>query len=175
MAAEQPSTRASARPRPSDELELEIGSLAQGGRGVARLNGYVVFVAGALPGDTVRVAVTKSKRNYAEARALEIVRPSPDRLPDRCIHGGEPCPGAPWQGLPYEQQLRHKSQQVDEALRRLGEFDPRGVRMVELHFFAGLSMKETAGELGLTERTAYREWRIIKSWLGGELAGGRSA
>ena len=123
MAAEEPSTPTRARPRPSDELELEIGSLAQGGRGVARLNGYVVFVAGALPGDTVRAAVTKSKRNYAEARAIEIVRPSPDRLPDRCTHGGDPCPGAPWQGLPYEQQLRHKSQQVDEALRRLGGLD----------------------------------------------------
>ncbi len=112
-----------ARPRPADELELEIGSLAQGGRGVARRDGYVIFVAGALPGDLVRAAVTKSKRSYAEARVVEIVRPASDRVPDRCVHGGEPCPGAPWQGLPYEQQLRHKSEQVDEALRRLGGLD----------------------------------------------------
>ncbi|MGH2987839.1 MAG: 23S rRNA (uracil(1939)-C(5))-methyltransferase RlmD [Solirubrobacterales bacterium] len=111
------------RPRPADELELEIDSLAQGGRGVARRNGYVVFVAGALPGDVVRAAVTKSKRSYAEARVVEIVRPAPDRVPDRCVHGGEPCPGAPWQGLPYEQQLHHKREQVDEALRRLGGLD----------------------------------------------------
>jgi len=118
-----PASEKSTRPRPADELELEIGSLAQGGRGVARRNGYVVFVAGALPGDVVRASVTKSKRSYAEARVVEIVRPAPDRVPDRCVHGGEPCPGAPWQGLPYEEQLRHKSEQVAEALTRLGGLD----------------------------------------------------
>ena len=41
-------------------------------------------------------------------------------MPDRCDHGGEPCPGAPWQGLAYEQQLRHKQDQVGEALTRIG-------------------------------------------------------
>ena len=50
-------------------------------------------------------------------------RPSPDRVPDRCDHGGEPCPGAPWQGLAYEQQLSIKQQQVDDSLRRLGGLD----------------------------------------------------
>ena len=118
-----PTTGSTARPRVADELELRIDSLAQGGRGVARRNGYVVFVAGALPGDTVRATVTKSKRNYAEARATEIVSPAAERVPDRCTHGGEPCPGAPWQGLPYEEQLRHKAEQLDEALRRLGGLD----------------------------------------------------
>ena len=116
-------TTATPRPRPREELELEITGLAHGGRGVARRDGYVVFVSGALPGDTVRAAVTKSKRRFAEARVVELLRPSPDRVPDRCDHGGEPCPGAPWQGLPYEQQLRHKSEQVDDALRRIGGLD----------------------------------------------------
>jgi 23S rRNA (uracil1939-C5)-methyltransferase len=108
------------RPRSGQELELEIESLAQGGRGVARANGYVVFVAGGLPGDRVRARLGKAKRKYAEASAIELLRPSPERVPDRCEHGGEPCPGAPWQGLAYERQLEHKSSQVDEALRRLG-------------------------------------------------------
>jgi 23S rRNA (uracil1939-C5)-methyltransferase len=111
------------RPRPREELELEVESLAYGGRGVARRNGYVVFVSGALPGDRVRARVTKSKRNHGEATALELLRPSPDRVPDRCDHGGEPCPGAPWQGLAYEQQLAHKQEQVDDALRRIGHLD----------------------------------------------------
>jgi 23S rRNA (uracil1939-C5)-methyltransferase len=102
---------------------LEIDSLAQGGRGVARADGYVLFVSGALPGDTVRARVTKSKRGYGEASVLEIVAPSPRRIPDRCVHDGEPCPGAPWQGLPYDDQLAEKSRQVDEALRRLGGLD----------------------------------------------------
>jgi len=116
-------TRAGGRPRQGAELELEIDSLAQGGRGVARANGYVVFVAGALPGDRVRARLTKSKRDYGEAKAVELLRPSPQRIPDRCLHDGDPCPGAPWQGLPYELQLEHKAAQVDDALRRLGGLD----------------------------------------------------
>src|SRR5918994_5135578 len=108
------------RPARGESLLLEIDSLAYGGKGIARRDGYVVFVSGALPGDRVRAEVTRAKRGYAEARATEIVSPSPDRVPERCDHGGEPCPGAPWQALPYEEQLRHKQQQVDDSLRRLG-------------------------------------------------------
>jgi 23S rRNA (uracil1939-C5)-methyltransferase len=108
------------RPRRGELLTLDVESLAYGGRGIARRNGYVVFVAGALPGDRVRAEVTKAKRGYAEASALELVRESPDRLPPRCDHSGQPCPGAPWQSLPYEQQLRHKHSQVSDALTRLG-------------------------------------------------------
>ena len=106
-------------PRRGELLELEIDSLAFGGRGVARAEGFVVFVAGALPGDHVRAEVTKGKKRFAEARTVKVLRSSPDRLPDRCVHGGEPCPGAPWQGLPYEQQLHHKQEQVAEALSRI--------------------------------------------------------
>jgi 23S rRNA (uracil1939-C5)-methyltransferase len=119
--SDQTASPAQARPRRGELLTLDVESLAYGGKGVARRNGYVVFVAGALPGDRVRAEVTKSKRGYAEAATLEIVRPSPDRIPPRCDHGGEPCPGAPWQGLAYAEQLRHKQQQVEDALTRLGD------------------------------------------------------
>jgi len=51
---------------------------------------------------------------------VEVVRAAADRLPDRCVHGGEPCPGAPWQGLPYERQLAYKQEQVGDALKRIG-------------------------------------------------------
>jgi 23S rRNA (uracil1939-C5)-methyltransferase len=64
--------------------------------------------------------VTKPKKRFAEARTVEVVRASADRLADTCVHGGEPCPGAPWQGLPYERQLAHKQEQVGEALDRIG-------------------------------------------------------
>jgi len=111
------------RPRRGELLELEVDSLAFGGRGVARTNGYVVFVSGGLPGDRVRAEVTKAKSRFAEARAVELLRPGADRVDDRCLHEGEPCPGAPWQGLAYEQQLVHKREQVDEALRRIGGLD----------------------------------------------------
>ncbi len=99
-------------------LELTIDSLAHGGNGVARRDGYVVFVAGAIPGDHVRAEVGKAKKAYAEARAIEIVTPSPDRIPEFAEH-----PGAPWQVLPYERQLAVKAEQVEDALRRIGRLE----------------------------------------------------
>jgi 23S rRNA (uracil1939-C5)-methyltransferase len=112
-------------------LEVEIDSLAFGGRGVARADGLVVFVAGALPGDRVRAEVTKAKKRFAEARTVELLRPGADRIADRCLHGGEPCPGAPWQGLSYENQLNQKQEQVDEALRRIGGLDGFELERIE--------------------------------------------
>jgi 23S rRNA (uracil1939-C5)-methyltransferase len=110
-------------PRKGERLEVEIDSLAFGGRGVARADGFVVFVAGGLPGDRVLAEVTKGKKRFAEARTVELLRAGADRLPDRCIHGGEPCPGAPWQGLAYERQLAEKQTQVEDSLRRIGGLD----------------------------------------------------
>jgi 23S rRNA (uracil1939-C5)-methyltransferase len=106
------------RPDLGAELELTIDALAYGGNGVARLEGYVLFVSGAVPGDRVRAVVTKRKRHYGEARTLEVLQPGPDRVPPLADH-----PGAPWQVLPYERQLAIKQQQVEDALRRIGHLD----------------------------------------------------
>src|SRR5215217_8998670 len=111
-----PTTRI--RPQRGAELELQVDSLAHGGAGVARLDGYVVFVQGAVPGDRVRAVVGKAKRAYAEARAVELLEPSPDRVEPAAEH-----PGAPWQVLPYERQLREKEDQVRDALERIGRFE----------------------------------------------------
>jgi len=107
-----------ARPQRGDELELTIDTLAYGGAGVARTDGYVVFVSGAVPGDRVRAVIGKRKRSWAEARTVEILAPSPDRVAAVADH-----PGAPWQVLPYERQLEVKAAQVDDALRRIGRLD----------------------------------------------------
>ena len=115
---DSPSGIARIRPGRGDELTLSIDSLAFGGAGVARLDGYVVFVADGVPGDRVRAEVQKAKRAYAEARAIEIVEPSPDRIEPRAAH-----PGAPWQVLPYERQLSVKQDQVEDALRRIGRLE----------------------------------------------------
>jgi len=123
--------RPAARRRRGERIEVEIDSLAFGGRGVARAEGMVVFVAGALPGDRVRAEITKAKRRFAEARAVELLRPGAERVADRCVHDGEPCPGAPWQGLPYERQLEEKSGQVGEALRRIGGLDGFELERIE--------------------------------------------
>ena len=117
-------------PRKGERLEVEIDSLAFGGRGIARADGFVVFVAGGLPGDRVLAEVTKGKKRFAEARTVELLRAGADRVPDRCTHGGEPCPGAPWQGLPYERQLAEKQAQVEDSLRRIGGLD--GFEMEEI-------------------------------------------
>jgi 23S rRNA (uracil1939-C5)-methyltransferase len=119
------------RPKRGEQLTLDVESLAYGGRGIARRNGYVVFVAGALPGDRVRAEVTKAKRGYAEASTVDLLRESPDRVPPRCDHGGEPCPGAPWQSLPYKEQLRHKHSQVEDALVRLGGLEGFDLEPIE--------------------------------------------
>jgi tRNA/tmRNA/rRNA uracil-C5-methylase (TrmA/RlmC/RlmD family) len=110
----------SERPERGQELELTVDSLAYGGEGVARLgeHGYVVFVAGAVPGDRVRAVVYKRKRNYAHARTLEILQAGPERIAPRAEH-----PGVPWQVLPYERQLEIKQTQAQDALRRLGGFE----------------------------------------------------
>jgi 23S rRNA (uracil1939-C5)-methyltransferase len=106
------------RPERGQELELSIDALAYGGAGVARLDGYVVFVRDAVPGDRVRAVVTKRKKAYAEARAVAVLHPSPDRIPAIADH-----PGAPWQVLPYERQLEVKAAQVQDALQRIGHLE----------------------------------------------------
>jgi 23S rRNA (uracil1939-C5)-methyltransferase len=110
--------------RKGEELELAVDSLAYGGNGVARLNGFVVFVRGGLPGDRVRARVTKTKRGFAEAVAEAVLVPSPERVPAPCRHFGV-CGGCRFQDLAYDVQLAEKERQVRDALVRIGRFvDP---------------------------------------------------
>jgi 23S rRNA (uracil1939-C5)-methyltransferase len=101
------------------ELELRIDSLAYGGNGVARLDGFVVFVRRGLPGDHVRARVTNVKRNHAEALAVEVLDPGPERVEAPCRHYPA-CGGCRFQDLAYEAQAAAKEQQVADALRRIG-------------------------------------------------------
>jgi 23S rRNA (uracil1939-C5)-methyltransferase len=102
-----------------EELELDVESLAYGGNGVARLDGFVVFVRRGLPGDRVRARVTKVKRSHAEALAIEVLRPGPERVEAPCAHFPA-CGGCRFQDLAYEVQLEQKQLQVRDALQRLG-------------------------------------------------------
>ena len=107
--------------RKGEELELRVESLAYGGNGVARHDGFVVFVRGALPGDTVSARVTKVKRGFAEGVATEVIVPSADRVPAPCRHFGT-CGGCRFQDLDYAAQLAQKERQVLDALIRIGRF-----------------------------------------------------
>jgi 23S rRNA (uracil1939-C5)-methyltransferase len=102
-----------------EEVVLAIESLAFGGSGVARLDGFVVFVKRALPGDTVRARVTKIKGNHAEAIAEEVLTPGADRVEAPCPHFGD-CGGCRFQDLAYPAQLAAKAVQVRDALVRIG-------------------------------------------------------
>jgi 23S rRNA (uracil1939-C5)-methyltransferase len=102
-----------------DELELRVDSLAYGGNGVARVNGFVVFVRRGLPGDTVRARVTKVKRNHAEALATDVIRAGPHRVDAPCLHYPA-CGGCRFQDLAYDVQLQTKHDQLADSLRRLG-------------------------------------------------------
>src|ERR671939_109763 len=104
------------------ELELDVESLAFGGNGVARLNGFVVFVRRGLPGDRVRARVTKVKRNSAEALARKVLELSAERV--GALGSNFPaCGGCRFQDLAYEAQIAAKEAQVADALRRLGGID----------------------------------------------------
>jgi 23S rRNA (uracil1939-C5)-methyltransferase len=104
------------------ELELRIDSLAFGGNGVARLDGFVLFVRRGLPGDLVRARVTKVKRNHAEALTVDVLEPGPVRVDAPCSHYPA-CGGCRFQDLAYEAQIEAKENQVRDALQRIGGFD----------------------------------------------------
>ena len=104
------------------ELELTIDSLAYGGNGVARLDGFVVFVRRGLPGDTVRARVTKVQRRHAEALATEVVTPGPQRVDAPCTHYPA-CGGCRFQDLAYDAQLDAKARWVADSLQRLAGLD----------------------------------------------------
>ena len=104
------------------ELELTVDSLAYGGNGVARLNGFVVFVRRGLPGDTVRARVTKVQRRHAEALVTEVLSPGPQRVDAPCAHYPA-CGGCRFQDLAYDAQIAAKQAQVEDALRRIGRVE----------------------------------------------------
>lgn len=101
---------------------VKIEAVAAEGKSLAHVDGTVVFVEFAVPGDIVNVKVTKKKKNYMEGFILEIVKPSENRLQPFCEHFGI-CGGCRWQPLPYDMQLKAKQQQVWDQLVRIGHLE----------------------------------------------------
>ncbi len=101
----------------------EIAALDHEGRGIARIGGKAVFVDGALPGEEVRLQRTARRRRHDEARVIEVLRASPDRVMPRCAHFGV-CGGCSLQHLDYRKQLEAKGRIVAEQLERLGGVMP---------------------------------------------------
>ncbi|PYN67028.1 MAG: 23S rRNA (uracil(1939)-C(5))-methyltransferase RlmD [Candidatus Rokuibacteriota bacterium] len=108
-----------AKPRRGDSLELVIDDLAFGGEGVGRVNGYVVFVRGAVPGDRVRAKLVDARSRFGRAVIESIATPSPDRVEPPCPYFGR-CGGCRLQHLAYPAQLAFKEKQVRDCLERIG-------------------------------------------------------
>ena len=100
--------------------EFEIIDIAFGGKGLAKPDGFPVFIDRVLPGDKVLAKVTKKKKNFAEARLIEFLEKSPAREKSRCEYASY-CGGCKWQELPYETQLEHKKNHVKESLEHIAK------------------------------------------------------
>ncbi len=109
-----------------ERREVEIVSLSHDGRGIARIDGKVVFVDGALPGERVILALTKRRRHLDEARLVEVLAPSPERVTPGCTHFGV-CGGCSLQHLSAAGQLAAKQGQLLEDLERIGRVRPQRI------------------------------------------------
>lgn len=101
------------------ELELQIENLGSNGEGIARFNNGVIFVPGALPGETVIARIDLIKKNYAVAKLRKLIQRSSERVWPRCAFY-EKCGGCQLQHLEYQAQLRLKERMVQDALIRIG-------------------------------------------------------
>ena len=102
--------------------DLLITDYAAEGKALARIDGKVIFIAGAVPGDVADVMLTKNKKDWAEGRVLKIKTASAERVTPFCKHFGI-CGGCKWQMLPYPKQLQYKQQEAEQNLRRIGKVD----------------------------------------------------
>lgn len=101
---------------------ITITDYAAEGKALVRHEGKVIFVSGAVPGDTVDILLTKNKKDWAEGRVTKIIQPAPDRLTPFCRHFGI-CGGCKWQMLPYQKQLQYKQQEVASNFTRIGKVE----------------------------------------------------
>lgn len=109
--------------KPLPVLEnIEITDVAAEGKAIAKVDGLVIFVPYAVPGDIVNLRLTRKKHSFAEAEIESIIIPSEKRIAPFCKHFGV-CGGCKWQCLPYEEQLHYKQTQVEEVLKRIGKVE----------------------------------------------------
>lgn len=104
------------------DIHLEVSDLAFGGRGLAKISGYAVFVDGAVEGDLVCARITKAKKSFGEARVLEVITPSAYRVDPVCDYSGV-CGGCSMQFIDYDRQLHYKTNHVKEALAHIAMMD----------------------------------------------------
>jgi len=102
--------------------QIEIIDIAEDGKGVGKTDNLVVFVEKAIPGDVVDAELYRKKKNFGEARIIELIKASPYRTEAFCQHFGT-CGGCKWQHMEYEAQLKFKQKSVIDALERIAGVD----------------------------------------------------
>ncbi len=113
--------------QPGDQLTVTIEALAAGGDGLARHEGFTIFVPGSAPGDIAEIALTQVAKNFGRARIVSLVQPGPARVPSPCPRA-EICPGCQLQHLSYSAQLAAKTTFVRDGLERIGRLKGIEVR-----------------------------------------------
>lgn len=118
---------------------VPVQDYAAEGKSISRIDGKVIFIENVVPGDIADIEIFKSKKDWAEAKAITIKNFSPDRVKPFCEHFGI-CGGCQWQMLDYEKQLAFKQKQVWDNLTRIGK----------------IALPAMNAIIGCTEQTAYR-------------------
>jgi 23S rRNA (uracil1939-C5)-methyltransferase len=108
---------------------VPVTAYAAEGKAIGRVDGKVIFIEGAVPGDVVNVLLTRNKKEWAEGKAISIKKLSKERVEPFCIHFGT-CGGCKWQMLPYYKQLEYKQQEVADAFKRIGKL--AGINMLPI-------------------------------------------
>jgi len=146
------------------EIELTITDIAFGGKGLAKVEDFVIFVDRALPHDHIRARIIKKKKKYADAMILEILEPSPLRVKAPCLYNGF-CGGCKWQSLDYDKQVEYKTKQVADAIKHIGLMDN-----VPVH--STIPSKKIFGYRNKMEFTCSdRRWLMPEEFEGGENSG----
>ena len=109
--------------------QVEIEKIAAQGKAIARIDGVVVFVKNAIPGDVVDIRITKRKKNYLEGIAIKYHKYSSLRIKPKCRHFGV-CGGCRWQNLDYQYQLQYKQQEVVEAFEHIAGVSPQHIKPI---------------------------------------------
>ena len=113
----------------ADKISLTIHDIAFGGEGVGRVDEFVVFVPFVLVGETVEAEITEVKKNFARAKLLRVVTPSPERVAPECRYFTQ-CGGCQYQHIDYAAQLRIKHKQISDLFERVGKISPEKIQPV---------------------------------------------
>ena len=103
----------------NEEYIVDIEDIGVGGEGVGKIDGYPLFIKDAIPGDEIRVKVTKATKSYGYGRVMEILKPSPYRIEPKCSVA-RVCGGCQIQEMSYEKQLEYKKSKVRNNIERIG-------------------------------------------------------